>query len=152
MSLSGIAKFFIGFLLGIALLVGSSAAAAYYFWTKLSVVPSRPSFSEERPQPSPVAKKATAKASTAVTNKQMTPVKASPKELPAGAYKARISWSEGLILRDAAGAEAARIGGVAFNQEIFVLQESADQRWQKVRLADGELEGWIKSGNAERVN
>jgi hypothetical protein len=152
MSLSGIAKFFIGFLLGIALLVGSSAAAVYYFWTKLSVVPERPTFSEEKPQPSPGAKKATRPNSTSAISKQATPVKASPKELPAGAYKARISWSEGLILRDAAGADAARIGGVAFNQEVFVLQESADQRWQKVRIADGELEGWIKAGNAERVN
>jgi hypothetical protein len=152
MSLSGIAKFFIGFLLGIAILLGSSAAAIYYFWTQLSVVPSRPTFSEEKPQPSPVAKKGAKTNSTVATNQPATPFNASPKPLPAGAYKARIIWPDGLILRDAAGADAARIGGVAFNQEVVVLQESADQRWQKVSIADGELEGWIKAGNADRVN
>ncbi|MGC1393007.1 MAG: SH3 domain-containing protein [Coleofasciculaceae cyanobacterium] len=152
MSLSGIAKFFIGFILGIAILVGSSAAAVFYFWTQLSVVPSRPTFSEEKPQPSPVAQKAAKTNSTAAINKPATPVKASPKELPAGAYKARVTWPEGLILRDAAGADAARIGGVAFNQEVVVLQESSDQRWQKVSVGDGDLEGWIKAGNADRVN
>jgi Bacterial SH3 domain len=152
MSLSGIAKFFIGFLLGIALLAGSAAAAVYYFWTQLSIVPSRPTFTEEKPQPTPVAKKGTATAAKKTSNKQVSAVKATTKELPAGAYKARVSWSEGLILRDAAGSDAARVGGVAFNQEVFVLQESADQRWQKVRAVDGDVEGWIKSGNTDRVN
>lgn len=151
MSLSGIAKFFIGFLLGILLLVGSSAAAIYYFWAQLSVTPSRPTFSEEKPQPSPAAQKAAKTNSTAAINKPAA-VNASPKPLPAGAYKARVTWPEGLILRDAAGAEAASIGGVAFNQEVVVLQESSDQRWQKVSVGDGELEGWIKAGNADRVN
>lgn len=115
-------------------------------------MPSRPTFSEEKPQPSPVAKKGTKTNSTVATNQPATPFNASPKPLPAGAYKARIIWPDGLILRDAAGADAARIGGVAFNQEVVVLQESADQRWQKVSIADGELEGWIKAGNADRVN
>jgi hypothetical protein len=79
MSLSGIAKFFIGFLLGIALLVGSSAAAVYYFWAKLSVVPSRPTFSEEKPQPSPAAKKAVKPNSTLAINKPATPSRHHPK-------------------------------------------------------------------------
>jgi hypothetical protein len=72
--------------------------------------------------------------------------------LPPGAYKARVSWAEGLILRDAPGADANRTGGVSFNQDVFVLKESDDQRWQKIRAADGELEGWIKAGNTQRVN
>lgn len=152
MSLSGIAKFFIGFLLGIALLAGCSAAAVYYFWTQLSIVPSRPTFTEEKPQPAPAAKKATSTGAKTAANRSAAVIKAPPKELPAGAYKARVSWSEGLILRDAATSDAARIGGVAFNQEVFVLQESPDQRWQKVRAVDGELEGWIKSGNTEKLN
>jgi hypothetical protein len=57
-----------------------------------------------------------------------------------------------LILRDASGPDAARIGGVAFKQEVIVLQESDDQKWQKVRVADGDQEGWIKAGNIERIN
>jgi uncharacterized protein YgiM (DUF1202 family) len=81
-----------------------------------------------------------------------TPSKAPEKPLPPGAYKARVTWSEGLSLRDAPGSEAARIGGVTFNQEVFVLKESDDQRWQQVRLAQGEQEGWIKAGNIERID
>jgi hypothetical protein len=53
MSLSGIAKFFIGFLLGIALLLGAGAATAFYFWTKLSAEPAKPIFAEERAKASP---------------------------------------------------------------------------------------------------
>lgn len=149
MSLSGIAKFFIGFVLGIALLVGAGAAAAYYFWTKLSVEPPKHMFPEEQVKQSPVAKKSTPPASS---NQIAKPLTKTPVKLPAGAYKARVSWAEGLILRDAPGADANRTGGVAFNQEVFVIQESDDQRWQKVRVVDGEREGWIKSGNTERVN
>jgi hypothetical protein len=39
-----------------------------------------------------------------------------------------------------------------FNQEVFVLKQSDDQRWQQIRLAEGDQEGWIKTGNTERVN
>lgn len=152
MSLSGIAKFFIGFLLGVAIIVGSGAATIYYFWTKLSATPARPTFSEERPKATPVAKKAiSSTAPKAQVNRQVT-LKSPTKEIPPGAYKARVSWSEGLILRDAPGADAARTGGVAFNQEVLVLTESDDKRWQKIRLVDGDLEGWIKSGNTARIN
>jgi hypothetical protein len=75
-----------------------------------------------------------------------------PKELPPGAYKARVTWPEGLSLRDAPNLESNRIGGVAFNQEVFVLKLSDDQRWQQVRLADSEQEGWIKAGNTQKAN
>ena len=155
MSLSGIAKFFIGFILGILLLTLSGVTAAYYFWTKLSAVPPKPVFAEERPKASPVAKKVSSSpaSSPQVTSKPSPIESPSPtKELPPGAYKARVSWSEGLSLRDAPGPEANRIGGVAFNQEVFVLKESDDQKWQQVRLVNGDQEGWIKAGNIERVN
>ena len=152
MSLSGIAQFLIGFTIGVALLVGGGVGAGYYFWTKLSTVPSRPTFSEEKPKPSPTAKKEGSTTASNSQSKPSTPIKLPTKELPPGAYKARINWAEGLILRDASGADAARIGGVAFKQEVFVLQESDDQKWQKVRVADGDQEGWIKAGNIERIN
>lgn len=155
MSLSGIAKFFIGFFIGIFLLVGSGAVAAYYFWTKLSAIPPKPVFAEERPKASPVAKKVSSPPASnpQVSSKPTATESPSPtKELPPGAYKARVSWSEGLSLRDAPGPEANRIGGVAFNQDVFVLKESDDQKWQQVRLVNGDQEGWIKAGNIERVN
>lgn len=155
MSFSGLAKFLIGFIVGVALLTGSGVAAAYYFFTKLAAPPPKPIFAEEQPKASPVAKKTNSpSASNSQPNNRSTPSESPSlqKELPPGAYKARVTWSEGLSLRDAPGAEANRIGGVAFNQEVFILKESNDQRWQQVRLAEGTQEGWIKAGNIERVN
>lgn len=153
MSLSGIFQVLIGFVFGIALLAASGAVGAYYFWTKLSVVPTKPVFAEERVKPSSVAKKASfAIASSSKSNNPPTPKKLPPKELPPGAYKARVTWPEGLSLRDAPNLESNRIGGVAFNQEVFVLKLSDDRRWQQVRLADGEQEGWIKAGNTQKAN
>jgi hypothetical protein len=153
MSLSGIAKFLIGFILGVALLAGSAAVAAYYFWTQLSTLPTKPVFPEEKSKTSPSAKKTSSPtASQSGSNKQPTSTKLPPKELPPGAYKVRVNWSQGLILRDAPGPDATRIGGVTFNQELIVLKESDDQKWQKVRFAESDQEGWIKAGNTERVN
>jgi uncharacterized protein YgiM (DUF1202 family) len=153
MSLSGIAKFFIGFIIGILLLAAGGVVAAYYFWTKLSTVPPKPIFAEERPKSSPSAKKASASiASKSPASSKPTANEPPAKPLPPGAYKARVTWSQGLILRDAAGPDANRIGGVTFNQELYVLKESDDQKWQQVRLAEGEQEGWIKAGNLEKIN
>ncbi|MBE9128485.1 SH3 domain-containing protein [Coleofasciculus sp. LEGE 07092] len=156
MSLSGITKFFLGFTLGISLLLGTSVAAAYYFYTKLSVNPPRPIFAEEQQPEKPIAQPVKAPKASSQNN----PSKPSPAPskspataaLPPGAYTAKVSWPEGLSLRDSPGLEASRIGGVAYNQEIIVLQESDDKKWQKVRLAEGEQEGWVKAGNIERVD
>jgi hypothetical protein len=32
-----------------------------------------------------------------------------------------------------------------------VLEESSDKNWQKVRLEDGQQEGWVKAGNTKRT-
>ncbi len=156
MSLSGITKFLIGFIVGIAVLLAGGVATGYYFFTKLSVNPPKPIFAEERPKTARTAKK---KPGSSTSNSRpsnspvgQSPVKELAEELPPGAYKARVTWSEGLSLRDAPGQEANRVGGVAFNQEVIVLKESDDKRWQQVRLADGQQEGWIKSGNIQKLN
>ncbi len=46
--------------------------------------------------------------------------------------------------------DAERIGSLDYNQRIAVLEQSQDQKWQHVRLADSDLEGWVKAGNIER--
>lgn len=153
MSLPGIFKFVIGFIIGIFLLAAGGAATAYYFWTKLSTVPPKPIFAEERPKPAQITKKASSsKASKLKASKASTPAKSPEKILPPGAYKARVTWPEGLSLRDSPSLDSNRIGGVAANQEVFVLKESDDQKWQQIRLTDGDQEGWIKAGNTEKVN
>jgi hypothetical protein len=156
MSLSGIAKFLLGFTIGILLLAGSGAAAIFYFWTKLSVTPPKPVFAEERSKSSPIARKVSSlKTSITQSPQSSSPAipKESPKPLPPGAYKARVTWSEGLIVRDAPSLEGNRISGVAFNQEVIVLKDSPDGKWQQVRItAEGEQDGWVRAGNIARIN
>lgn len=155
MSLSGIAKFIIGFFAGIFILAVSGVAAAYYFWTQLSITPAKPIFAEEQPKKAPPAKQASnVQASKPKPKSQpaSTPSQPPAQQLPPGAYKARVTWSEGLSMRDAPNTNSQRVGGVMFNQEVIVLKQSDDQKWQQVRLANGDQVGWIKSGNTEKVN
>ncbi|MEQ9552885.1 MAG: SH3 domain-containing protein [Coleofasciculus sp. G3-WIS-01] len=157
MILSGIAKFFIGLILGITILLAGGGAVAYYFFTKLSANPAKPIFAEEQPA-QPVKSPDSAKKPAQSTQKPKpspspspTPSESpEPEELPPGAYEARVTWPEGLSLRDSPSLDANRIGGVAYNQDIIILQESDDKKWQRVRLAEGEQEGWVKAGNVER--
>jgi hypothetical protein len=158
MSLSGIAKFFIGFILGIAILLAGGGAVGYYFFTKMSVNPAKPIFAEEQPT-KPVkspdsAKKPTQSAQKPKPSPSPSPTPSEspePEELPPGAYEARVTWPEGLSLRDSPSLNANRIGGVAYNKEIIILKESDDKKWQRVRLSGSEQEGWVKAGNVERV-
>ena len=155
---SGIAKFCLGFFLAIFLLVGGAVGVAYYLFTKMSANPPKPIFAEEQKQSSPIAKPISLP--TGANSKQAkksttTPTPSeSPKtqELPPGAYKARVTWPEGLSIRDQPNLDSNRTNGVAYNQEVFVLQESDDKRWQKIRIVDGGEEGWIKAGNIEKLD
>jgi hypothetical protein len=70
--------------------------------------------------------------------------------LPAGAYEATVSFSEGLSVRDAP--DGGRVGGVDFNEKVIVLEESEDKRWVKIRAEQSNVEGWVKAGNLTRVN
>ncbi len=153
----GVLQLLIGITLGLALMVGGSLAAGYYLFTKLSVTPERPTFAEEKPkQPIPSASPATntstnKKASpTPILNPAPSPAPPSP-EVEAGLYKGVINWSDGLILRDAAGNSANRIGGVGYNQQVVVLEESSDQNWQKIRIVATGKVGWIKAGNMDKT-
>ena len=40
-----------------------------------------------------------------------------------------------------------KIGG---NKKVIILEESADKKWQKIRIPDTDKEGWVKSGNIQR--
>ncbi len=155
MSWSGLAKFFIGVFTGILLLVGGGAATAFYLLTKLSEAPPKPIFSEERLKDKPVAKATSASTkpqkSTPSSSPQISPASSPEEKLEAGAYKARITWSNGLSMRSEPSFDSSKIGGVQYNQQVVVLQESNDKKWQKVRVPDTNEEGWVKTGNIERV-
>lgn len=153
MSLSGIFKFILGFFVGIIFLAFCGVGAAYYFWTRLSVTPDKPIFAEEQQQKSSTLKKASL--TQASKPKPSSPPTSTPnaspvQTLPPGAYKARVTWPEGLSLRDAPTLNSARIGGVAAKQEVLVLKRSDDGKWQQVRVVEGNQEGWIKAGNTAK--
>ncbi|GBF80718.1 SH3 domain-containing protein [Aphanothece sacrum] len=165
--LSSLFQFILGFFLGVILLVSGTTALAYVVLYRMSSTPPKPTFAEEKPKP-----KVTAKDESKTTPQvAKTPVQEVPKQevaakepepspevkeeetekLPDGAYKATVNWSTGLSLRAEPGQEAERIGGVDYNTELIILSTSPDGNWQKVRVAGGSQEGWIKAGNVQKV-
>ncbi|MBD2185832.1 SH3 domain-containing protein [Planktothrix sp. FACHB-1355] len=175
MSFSGIVKFLLGFIIAIGLMIGAGVAAALYFVTKLTAPPPKPIFPNDKPivkaqataaqnpprpsltksaavTPTPtktlVAQTPTAEEPSPTPTPSETP---SPKPLEPGAYRARVTWSKGLSIRNGPNTESERIGGVGYNESIVVLSESEDKKWVKIRLEDGNTEGWVKAGNVEKV-
>ena len=166
--LSGFIKFILGFFLAIAVLIGGGAAIGLYFFNRTGIPPAKPVFSNDSPSVKAQAPKATepgggkssltpgtkAESSPSPTSTPTESPKAtpSPKPLPSGAYRGRVSWAEGLSLRSQPNQEAEKIGGVAFNQKIIILEENQDKSWQKIRLEGSEQEGWVKAGNTQKVD
>ncbi|MEZ2227994.1 MULTISPECIES: SH3 domain-containing protein [unclassified Microcoleus] len=148
-SLYSFFKFLVGFLLAIVLMAGASVAAALYFAAKLTTIPERPVFPNDKKvvQIANAKPTSTAKASP-VSESSDTP---SPKPLEPGAYRALVTQPIGLILRDSANRDANRIGGVGYNEKVVVLEDSPDKEWQRIRVEDGNREGWVKGGNTEKV-
>ena len=72
MNFSGVAKFFLGFTIAIALMVGAGVAAALYFVTKLTAPPPKPIFANDKPA---------LKAQVSPPNNP-TKLSASPKAIP----------------------------------------------------------------------
>lgn len=150
---SSLVKLLLGVSLAIAILLGGGVATALYFMFKVTTRPPKPLFVNDKPsvtQHSPNSR--TAKHTPPATQPSTTPKSktSSPKPLEAGAYKARVTWSQGLSLRSEPNLDAERIGSAGYNQPVVVLAESGDKSWQRVRLEDSEQEGWIKAGNTQR--
>lgn len=124
-------------------------AAALYFAAKLTTIPERPVFPNDKKvvQIANAKPTSTAKASP-VSESSDTP---SPKPLEPGAYRALVTQPIGLILRDSANRDANRIGGVGYNEKVVVLEDSPDKQWQRIRVEDGNREGWVKGGNTEKL-
>ncbi|HEY9638905.1 MAG TPA: SH3 domain-containing protein [Coleofasciculaceae cyanobacterium] len=148
MSLSGISKFILGFLLAIALLALAGVGTTRYLLAQLATPPARPTFANDpSPKPANAPASPSAKPSAPSPSPSVTPA-ASPV---AEGYAARVTQPIGLILRQDPSADAARVGGIEFNQEVTVLEEAPDGAWQHVRLSNG-TEGWVKGGNTEKLN
>jgi hypothetical protein len=158
-----ILKFVLGFLLAIAILAAGSFVAALYVMNRTSIPPAKPTFANDKPvakEPEETPKAAVKPVKTArqLKSQSENSVQAtatpsvSPKPLPAGAYQARITWNQGLVLRAEPQSDAERVGGVGFNQKVIVLEHSEDKTWQKIRVEGTSKEGWVKSGNIKQVN
>ena len=143
MKLSGCVKFLVGFVLAIVLLIGGATLASLYFMAKLTQPPPKPIFAND-----PEAKASTAekqpKPKSSSTQSSPSPTSSpapstSPKPTPTpstlkpGTYKARVTWPDGLVLRSNPSINAERVGGLASNTTIIVLEQSTDQKWQHVR-------------------
>ena len=57
-----------------------------------------------------------------------------------------------MILRDQPDEDAGQLGGIAFDEEVIVLKESEDGRWQQIRIPDSDRQGWVKGGNVDKVD
>ena len=141
---SRILQLILGFLLGVAMVVGALGAFGYFLWTRFTIMPSKPIFAEEiksKKPPRKVVKKPKPSPSPSLSPSPSP----TPEELPKGAYKSRVIWSEGLSLRSGPSRGNERVGGVGYNEEVIVLEE--DGEWVKIRSGQGGAEGWVKSAN-----
>lgn len=156
--ISGVLKLILGFVLAIAVLLGSGLTIALYFVNRTAISPEKPLFANDNPPPKSEKPKATPAKNTSTSKPKSTPKstpkptpKETPKKLPPGAYKATVTWPQGLSIRDKPGLDASSIGGVAVNKTVIILEESEDKNWQKIRVEDTEQEGWVKAGNTKKV-
>jgi Bacterial SH3 domain len=165
MIISNVLKYILGIFLAIVVLIGGGVATALYLMNRTAVPPTKPIFANDSAKIKAQAPKTT-EGSLALTTTPVevetpkpnpTPTQSSQavestKPLPPGAYSARVTWSQGLILRAEPEQDSERIGGVALNQKIVVLEESEDKIWQKIRLQGSDTEGWVKAGNTQKVD
>jgi hypothetical protein len=164
--LGGLLKFIIGFTVAIALLFGAGVATTRYLVTRLTASPPKPIFPEELPEQN----QPSLEGDTTVTFEETpesgesdlsTPEEASPvseaESVPTpaidpNAYEARVTQPIGLVLRQGPSTETTRLGGVGFNEQLLILEESPDGQWLRVRLEGSDIEGWVRAGNTERVD
>ena len=161
--LSATIQFILGFLIGIGLIIGVSGGLVFIYYSKMSTLPKKPDFAvSPTPQESTVAETETAieplesnttpeEAATAAIPESESESEPEP-ELPADAYYAEVTWPQGLSLRAEPEINAGKIGGIAFEEKIIILEDSADGNWQRVRIPWSQQEGWVKGGNTKRTS
>ncbi len=158
--MAGVAKFFLGFTLAIAILFFAGVTTARYFVNRLTEPPPRPVFPNDAPPPTPTADTAPTPAAPPPAEASPTPAPeptpvASPTPTPTSTPEAtpdpenieRVVIPIGLILRQDATQASPQIGGIPYDGEVEVLGISPDGEWQRVRVLGSGQEGWIKSGN-----
>lgn len=152
MRLSGCFRVVLGILIAIALIGSGLYAIARFYQDKYGSTPPKPLFEEEQGQafkplqtrgPKPPEAKKPAPAKPAAATPKPTP------EAPKGDL-AIVTWPEGLIVRSSADVAGEQVGGIEFKREVYLIESSTDKAWDKVKVANGDLEGWVKGGNLEK--
>lgn len=139
MNLARVFQFLLGSTLGLGILALAVLGGGYLLVQQLSAPPPKPIFDNE----GTVGKTTPSPTPTASPSPQVTP---EPSPSPEGKL-ATVEYGEGLSVRDNPSADAARIGGVEYQEEVRLLEESADQQWQRIRSESTGVEGWVKAGN-----
>jgi Bacterial SH3 domain len=142
--LVGLSKFLLGFTLAVAILLGAGVIFTNFVIGRLSSLPARPTFPNDVQPKAAVAVKDPAKPAPAEAAKE-------PEPAPTEGYPAKVTQPIGLLLRAEPSADSNEVDGVAFEEEVTVLETSSDGGWQRIKLANGS-EGWVKGGNTEKLN
>lgn len=149
-----------GVAIAVLLLFGGGFLAAQFLISQFTTPPPRPVFPNDNPSPAAKPTAAATASPTASppsaaavpTPKPEASVTPKPTASPTAGYRARIILSEGLNVRQGPNVDASRIGGVDYDEEVIVLEESPDKEWIRIRVQSSGIEGWIKSGYTDRVN
>ena len=157
-----LAKTVTGLLLAIALLSIGSYFAFNYAIAQLAKLPPKPTFPNDnpnfikknkaKPTDKPVGKTvSSAEKDATISEEKISKEKEEKKlkPLPPGAFEGRVSYPQGLVLRDTAGRDSGTLGGVEFNEILTVIETSPDGEWQKVRTSK-DKEGWVRGGNIQK--
>jgi hypothetical protein len=157
--LSATVQFILGFILGISLIAGISGTVIFAYYKRMSVSPKKPVFSEVKlppksePKPTATATEIEPIESNTFEEEQdQFKTDSEPSELPPNAYRAVVTWPQGLSLRAEPSLDAEKIGGIENKTNIIILEDSPDGQWQRVRLPGNDQEGWVKGGNTERTS
>ncbi|MEO0539987.1 MAG: SH3 domain-containing protein [Cyanobacteria bacterium P01_A01_bin.105] len=151
----GLSKLVIGISLALAIIGLAGIATTKYFLTRLTNLPERPVYSNDNPSPQQSSADAfTAPADTPPTASEAEEAPAQPEAeaspAEAALYEATVVQTIGLLVRSGPGPEHGQLGGVDFQDQLTVLEES--NGWLRVR-SDNNLEGWVKGGgNVQRSN
>ena len=150
--LVGFSKLVLGVCLALFLFSLAGVATARYFMTRLSVLPSKPVFSNETVA-SPTGTEPPASETENATSPEptlaSTPADSASVERPPNSYDAVVVQPIGLVLRSGPGRDFQQLGGIDYNDMVWVLETSEDGEWLNVRLPETGQEGWIKSGNTQ---
>lgn len=149
--LSTLAKLVLGVTLAIAILAGGGALAVFYFMNKSSTPPPKPMFANDKPAVIAKHPSKTTKGKSSKPSAQSNDNNAAPKPLEPGAYRAKVTWADGLSLRSEPDSSSESIGSLNYNQKIVVLSDD-NKNWQRVRSEESGKEGWVRAGNTERVD